>query len=194
MKKIFTIQKIALALSIVIVLNLFYNYGVFTFYKAPVFDTFCAEETRRHYGDEETCQKAGFTWRLYSEPYYERAYRGPVPPIARPIPLLKEAEDGPTGYCDTTLECRETYNQARDFYQRNVFVALVIAGALSMMLGFMITSAEAVSSGLLFGGIISILVGTMRYWSAMNDYLRFVILGIILAVLIWTGYKKLRDR
>ncbi|KKP98523.1 MAG: hypothetical protein US06_C0007G0001, partial [Parcubacteria group bacterium GW2011_GWC2_36_17] len=44
-----------------------------------------------------------------------------------------------------------------------------------------------------FAGLISFLVGTVGYWSAIQDYLRFVILGIVLAVLIYIGYKKLKD-
>ena len=46
--------------------------------------------------------------------------------------------------------------------------------------------------GLMLGGLINIVEGVIRYWSQMNEYLRFIILGILLIVLIWISYKKLK--
>ncbi|MBU2263298.1 hypothetical protein KJ750_01400, partial [Patescibacteria group bacterium] len=60
--------------------------------------------------------------------------------------------------------------------------------------GFVISQSEAVALGFSFGGILSLIIGTIRYWSGMDDYLRFIILGVALAILIWMGIKKLKDR
>jgi len=49
----------------------------------------------------------------------------------------------------------------------------------------------SVSSGLMGGGILAIIYGTMRYWSDLPDFGRFIILGITLIILIWLGYKKI---
>ena len=57
---------------------------------------------------------------------------------------------------------------------------------------FFIASFEVVSLGLSLAGILSLIIGSMRYWSAMDDYLRVVILGLALAALIYIGIKKFR--
>jgi len=45
---------------------------------------------------------------------------------------------------------------------------------------------------LLGGGVLTIIYGTIAYWSELADWARFIILGITLAILIWIGYKKLK--
>ena len=43
------------------------------------------------------------------------------------------------------------------------------------------------------GGILTIFYGTIRYWRHANDTLKFILLGIVLAVLIGVAIKKLED-
>ena len=158
-------KKFILVLGIIIVLNLFINYGVTTFYNAPKYGDFC--------GQDEF--------------------------VPREAPLMKQENgaDFDSGKYEKQLkaqkECNENYQTARDLYNRNVFVFLIITGIISIIVGFLITQAEAVSLGLSFGGLLSLIIGTIRYWSAMNDYLRFIILSIALAILIWMGIKKIKD-
>ncbi|HDH04059.1 MAG TPA: hypothetical protein ENH22_00875 [Candidatus Campbellbacteria bacterium] len=158
-------KKLILVLGIIIVLNLFFNYGIKTFYHSPKRGDFC--------GREEFV---------------------PKPPL-----LMKQESvaDFDSGKYEKQLkaqkECNENYQTARDLYNRNVFVFLIITGIISIIVGFLITQAEAVSLGLSFGGLLSLIIGTIRYWSAMNDYLRFIILSIALAILIWMGIKKIKD-
>ncbi len=168
-------------MGIIIVLNLFINYGVSTFYDAPERDVFCPKElTAEKHDTKEECESAGGFW---SENY---AY--PSSEIRAPKEEFIEE-----GWCDVYHSCQKGFEEARDFYNRNVFVILIIAGIISIIIGFLITQVEAVSLGLSFGGLISLIIGTIRYWSAMDEYLRFIILGIALAILIWIGIKKIRD-
>lgn len=157
-------KKFILVFGIIIILNLFFNYGIKTFYHKPKRADYCPEEEF----------------------------------IPKPPPLMKQ-ESGVDFDSEkykeqlkTQRECNNNYRTARDLYNRNVFVILIIAGVASIIAGFLIAQAEAVSLGLSFGGLLSLLIGALRYWSAMNDYLRFIILGVALAVLIWMGIKKIR--
>ena len=70
---------------------------------------------------------------------------------------------------------------------------LLAAGTLSLVIGMYLQNVLAVASGLLYGGLLSYVIATIRFWSNMDDYVRFVILGIVLAFLISLGIKKLRD-
>ena len=182
----YTTQKIALTLSIFIVLNLLFNYAIFAFYPSPDEDEFCGKETRQYYDNKDSCEAIGGEWVAYEQ--------GPYP---RPIKAINEFGEefiGPTEYCDAEKSCREQYDEAMSFYNRNVFIALVSFGMLSFIAGFFLIAVPAISSGLLFGGLFSIFIGNIRYWSDMSEYLRVVVLIIVLAGLIWLGYRKLKDK
>ncbi|MDP3799956.1 MAG: hypothetical protein Q8Q90_00855 [bacterium] len=179
------IKEIILALAIVVVLNLFFNYGVFTFYKEPKLENFCsAELTQKVYTEKVSCEAAGGRW-------YESSqvnYNGQIVPV-KPDPQVV----GATSWCDSTDKCRKDYDTVRNVYNRNVFIVLIVLGLVSLGLGFLVISASAVANGFLGGGLLSLIVGTIRYWSDMNEYLRFIVLGIALAMLIWLGYKKIKS-
>ena len=170
-----------------VVLNLFFNYGIYTFYKPAEFEKFCpAELNQKQYADKEACEKVGGSW-YEGKSNVLRMEGGPTP-IVSTVPTES------AGWCDATAKCREGFEVSQAVYNRNVFVVLVILGLVSLGSGFMLISAKPVANGFLGGGILSLIVGAIRYWSSMDDYLRFVILGIALAVLIWLGYKKISDR
>lgn len=176
-------------MGIIIVLNLFINYGVATFYDAPEYENFYPKElTAKKHNTKEECETAGGFW---SENQTFPRMEAPVP---SPVPVEKSKIAGePAGWCDAHHSCRQEFEEARDFYKRNVFIIWITVGIIAIVIGFLIIQAETVSLGLSFGGLISLIVGTIGYWSAMNDYLRFIILGIVLAILIWIGIKKIRD-
>ncbi len=184
------IKEIILALAIVVVLNLFFNYGVYTFYKPPQLDKFCPTElNQKAYGDKQSCEAVSGRWfENGAGPYYDN---GPVPRAITPAP---KSDKEPAGWCDATAKCRESYDSIRSVYNRNVFVVLVILGLIALALGFLVIEVGAVANGFLGGGLLSLIIGTIRYWSDMNDYLRFIILGVALAMLIWLGYKKFSSR
>lgn len=185
-----TLKKFALALSIVVVLNLFFNVGIAAFHREPKFDNFCGLESRQYYDSKESCEAVGGEWIGYAGRPFPGPARNAEPEPAR-IPKLGVEE--PREYCDAQATCRKEHQAAINLYSRNVFIALVVLGTISVALGIFFNAVSAISFGLLYGGLLSFLIGTSRYWSDMNEYLRFVILGIVLVALIWVGYRKLKD-
>lgn len=171
-------KKLALALSIAIVLNVFFNVGVATFYDEPEWGDFCGEDIWTvDYNTEAVCEEVGGLWRGDGRPY--------------PKPIAIEFET--SFYCDATYTCQMEFDDAISLYNRNVFVVLTVLGAFVVVLALYLQIPSAVLSGLMYGGVISILVGVMRYWSNMDDYLRFAVSGVILIVLIVVGIKRLKD-
>ncbi len=182
-------KKLILVLGIIIVLNLFFNYGVVTFYDEPKYDDFCKPEfSSKVYNSEEECKNTGGMWSANQVFYAEDSSKS----VPAPQPVMKDIKE-PRGWCDVQYSCRKDFESARDFYNRNVFIVLIIAGVISIVVGFMVGQSEAVSLGLSFGGLLSLIIGTIRYWSAMNDYLRFIILGVALIILVYMGIKKFRN-
>ncbi len=104
-------------------------------------------------------------------------------------PLPMEEKETYRAECDEWAN--EEFRAVEDRYETNVFIALVILGVMGLILGVLL-KLEAVSTGLLLGGLMTLLFATMRYWARLFDYARFIILGVVLVILIWIGYKKLK--
>lgn len=168
----FKLKKIALALAIIVLLNLFVYTGIRTFYKGPDRNDYCLDY-RVPLVTEQDCVNAGGQWvATPREP-------GTVKPV-------------PDGYCTDKATCFTQYEELLKPYNRNVFIIYVILGLVSLLLGFLL-KVDTVSAGLNFGAVVLLFTGTVRYWSDMQEYLRFIIVAIALAIVIWIGYKKLKS-
>ena len=184
--KLHIIKSFALAVGIIVILNLFFNIGVRTFYPPLKFETFCPETLQHKYENQTACEEIGGKWmeQFYGERYVEKSV---------PVPVPMPADQNFQSYCDPFHTCSTTYQTALELYERNVFVVLIVAGFVALGLGLQMNAVAAISSGFVWGGVISLIIGTIRYWSGMQDYLRFVILGVVLIVLVLIGYKKMKQ-
>jgi len=77
-------------------------------------------------------------------------------------------------------------------YSRVVFMVYLISGFLALVIGLALKNNKVVSFGFGVGGVANIIVGFLFYWRYLGDYIRFVAVGILLALLIWFAYKKMR--
>ncbi len=177
------LKKFGLGLAIIIVFNLFIAYGINTFYKAPEYNNFCnPERLKESLNTRQSCEAIGGLW---TENVGYGPQIAPVTPDG-----IKQIQ--PVGYCDQDYTCRKDYDSVNNIYRRNVFVIWIVAGIVSIVGSFFVTAVQMLSTSFMFGGLLALLIGTMQYWSAMQDYLRFIILGIALVFLIGVAYKKLK--
>ncbi len=158
--------------GIVIVLNLFFNYALSLAYKSPQYENFCpSSQVNVSPDNQNACVAQGGQWN--SNTYYGE---GPKPV--------------PQGYCDLQYTCRQDYEAANKSYNRNVFIVLVVLGALSVAVGNFFAANEVIASGLSLAGVLSFLIASVRYWSSANDIIRLVILAIALGLLFYVAMKK----
>jgi hypothetical protein len=168
-------KQIILSISIAIVFALFIGYGISTFYKAPKYEDFCpAELNTKSYTTQASCEKVGGQWTQST--------------YVCPSDGIKPCEPG---YCNVQYTCQKKYDATTAVYDRNVFVICLILGLSAIIVGGIFLGVESVGSGLMGGGVLTVIYGTIRYWGHAPDVLRFTILGIVLLVLVWMGYKKL---
>ncbi|PIN73671.1 hypothetical protein COV20_05615 [Candidatus Woesearchaeota archaeon CG10_big_fil_rev_8_21_14_0_10_45_16] len=139
--------------------------ALFIGYGIEVFDA-APDQPRDAFFTQEECEQAGFSWQETPK---------------------RAVEDLETGYCDTY----EKYSQEAAKHNKVVFIVSIIAGLIAIILGIVL-KMDAVSTGILAGGVLIILYGTIRYWQLASNILKFILLGIALAVLLWLGYKKLK--
>ena len=93
-------------------------------------------------------------------------------------------------YCDYEYECIKNYETANDKHKSIIFFVAVPAGLIAVTLGLFL-ALPSVSSGLMLGGVFLTIYGTSNYWDKFSDWIKVLILGIVLIILIWLGYKKL---
>lgn len=160
--------KWSLTLGIVIVLNMFFNYAISLVYKSPEYPTqpqiIPTTETK------ESCLAVGGQWNA-------NTYVAP------------DQKNTPVGYCDPDYTRRNQYEHDRKNYNRNVFIVLVVLGILSILIGVLVAT-EVISAALSWGGVLSLIIASMRYWSDAGNVLKVVILAVALAALLWVAVRK----
>jgi hypothetical protein len=163
--------------GIMIVLNLFFNYALSLAYKSPEYNNFCkVEQVNINPDNQAECVADGGQWN-------QNTYYGPV----------EAGVKQPTGYCNLQFTCGTEYETANKNYQRNVFIVLMVLGALSVLVGNMFMSNPVISSGLSLAGVLSFLVASMRYWSSADDLVRVILLAFALGLLFWIALKKFKN-
>lgn len=173
-------KQVILSIAIALVLVFFVAYSISVFYESPDYEDFCGEGEIRvpklvgESINESACLDKEGKWTA-------RDY----PCVVGDICL--------SGFCDQDFTCRQEYQDSRDVYNRDVFVVSLILGLVILVTGILL-KLESVSVGIMGGGALLIVYGTMRYWGELGKYFRLVILGAVLAALIYLGYKKFGDK
>lgn len=172
------VLKWSLIIGIVIVINLFFNYALSLVYKNPTYEAFCPNTERiiENINTAKQCVDIGGQW---NGNYY-----------GQPTALDKAV---PQGYCDQQFTCRSNYEAAQKIYDRNVFITLVILGAICVAVGSFLAGNILISIALSLAGVLSFVVASMRYWSSADDLIKVIILAIALAILIWVAMKKFKN-
>ncbi len=165
-------KHVILMILIALVFVFFVAYAIESVYPSPEYSDFCSVD-RTFVDNQADCEIDGGKW--------TDDYRG------KPVPV----ENGETGWCDIDYTCRAEYEEVKDVYERNVFLANLVFGIIAVVLSLFL-AVEAVSTGFMAGGTIMIVYGTLRYWGNLSPVLRTLFLGVALWVLIYLGYKKLK--
>jgi hypothetical protein len=163
----------AVMLGIVIALNIFFVVAASLVFPQPKYEDFCPLANRPMPQTETACTDAGGMW--------------------NPVPAEATAPKAPNGYCDLTTKCQKPYEAASEQHQMRVFVLMVGLGVLSIIVGVMPLGSAIVSTGLSYGGVLALIIGSAQYWSQAGDWLRLAIAAIALAALVYLGLKRFRD-
>jgi hypothetical protein len=175
------IKENVLALAIAVIFVFFVGVGIKTFYDLKEEYDYCNLtyniDYSRVYDTENSCTASNGKWMDISsnDPKCEGT-----------------STTCPKGYCDVGYYCREEYKLIREKHDRNVFIIAAIIGVLTIFLALFLIK-EAVKTGLMGGGLLTIIYGVIRYWNSMQNWIRFIVLGIVLIFLVWVGYKKIEE-
>ncbi len=162
---------ISIIVAIVIVMNMFFNYAVSLVFKEPVYDQYVkTTQVREVISTKDKCVAIGGQWS-------ENAY-----------PELN-GKTKVQGYCDENYTNQKNYQEARKVYEKKVFITLIVLGVLSLILaGFV--GIQVLSASFAWGGVLSFIIASIRYWSEADNLAKVIILGIALGLLVWLAVKK----
>lgn len=79
---------------------------------------------------------------------------------------------------------------AEKHFQKYLFIVAVPLGIAAIIIGS-VMAIQAVGTGLMFGGIFSLMDGYCNYWSELADSMRFFSMLAAFVVLLFIGYRKL---
>lgn len=169
-----SVIKWSLVVGIVIVTNLFLNYLISLVYTEPKYDDFCKQEqVVSAVETQDACLAVGGQWNANELNY--------------------QTEPAKKGYCDVYFTCSKKYDEVYSSYNRNVFVALVVAGVLMLAASFALVFNFILSAAFSSAGILSIIIASMRYWQDADNLLRVIILFLALLALIYFAVRKFKN-
>lgn len=115
-------------------------------------------------------------WRDYQiENYYERYKR------ATPEEKVRLEEE-------RSRLAKERREHERRF-QKHLFFVATPMGIIAIIVGS-ISAVQAIGTGLIFGGIFTLMDGYIWYWTELKDWMRFLSLLIAFIIIIFIGYRK----
>lgn len=170
------VTKWAMVFGIAIVLNLFFYYVISLTYKEPMMD-YSQGQVVEPITNKADCLAIGGQW---TDPDTRMQSPEPVPGI-KTAPVV--------GYCDPNYTKQMEYQAAHKIYDRTVFIILVVLGVISLVLGVLLGNV-ILALAFSWGGVLSIVIASMRYWSDADNIVKVLILGAALAALIWVAVKK----
>ncbi|MFH1917010.1 MAG: hypothetical protein ABIJ21_07145 [Nanoarchaeota archaeon] len=101
----------------------------------------------------------------------------------------------PTSWsCNT---CQKEYNDVQDQYRFWQFIIAAAFGLIAIIIGLFVPGEknslmEAISTGFLLGGLITLFIGTGLSFSSFYKWLRPIIILFELLLVIYIAFKKLK--
>lgn len=167
----------ALLVGIVVILNIFFSVVLALAYPAPQYDAFCPQIPITP-TSATTCDAQGGVWTDNGQP--------------KPVPTVNGATV-PSAYCDTSTKCQKPYQAALDQHALHAFIVMVSLGVVALLLGLISIGSSIVSSGLSYGGVVALVIGSTEYWGSAGNWIRLAIATAGLLVLLYIGWKRFRD-
>lgn len=175
------IFKWSLILSIIIVINLFFNVALSLVYSSPEYDEFCpVERVNKVIDNQQECLVKGGSWSEYTKP--------------RELSAPDQDLEKISGYCDQEFECRQEFQTASENFERNIFITLIVLGVITFVLSLILKSNTVVATALSLAAVLNFIIASMRYWGSAHELTKLIILAIALIALIYIAYKKFSDK
>jgi len=175
------VKNLVLGIGIFIVYLLVLNYGIEAFYPSPQYENYCTNQNYYYPGSYPIKEiSSGVNCTVAPTPQQQNVCS------SKGGNLVADTYD--TVGCPATFKCdtcNKDYNDAQKEYSKIVFIIALIAGIITLIVGYTILSVEPVGSALIASGIGALFYGSIRNWQNLSDVWRFLLLLIALILLVW---------
>jgi hypothetical protein len=197
------VKKVLMTIAIAIILAFFVGYAVNTFYKEPKYEDFCKPRLYDvQLNTQAQCEAVGGNWSIIPEEkldpsqvlatnQYLCTKQDTLNVNELILTCVTKEMQKQNGWCDPEYKCRKDYEKVLEPHNRNSFIILAIIGLIIIGVSTIKIKENVIGYGLLAGGILTLLYGTIRFWGAIPDYGRLTILGVVLVTLVIIAWKKL---
>ncbi len=162
-------KELVLAVAIMVLTIFVTFYGINTIFPKADYEDFCgARNVVKLIETETECVDAGGAW--------------------TPEERQCVTEPCPQGYCDLYSQCNADYENANKIRSQKVFYIALPLGILIITLGSFVFGLEVVGTGLIGGGIGTLIYGSGAFWPYTENWVRFLLSLLGLVILIWLIY------
>ena len=177
MKHVSSFVKWAFVVAFIIITNLFFYYTISFVAPEPKYENFC-QTPNEISTTAEMCVNQGGQWTNSQ---------------LSPKEITEAVKtNSPTGWCDPDFTCRQEFESVQSNYNKNVFIVMMVI-SVAMIVGGIIVSVEVLSLGMVWSGVLALIVGTIRFWNDASNIMKVIILGLGIAVLVWLAIKKMKE-
>lgn len=177
------LKEVSLTFGIAVLFALFVGFTIDAFYESPDYQDYCQDQ----FYDKPT-------------PIYDPKIQANCTELDNAFMRNCTRENGMVQYgydsqgcqiikgCDL---CQASFMDAEKQYNFNLLWMTAIIGIFAIIIGmYAPIEYDPVASGFIFGGVLTLMYGTMRVFGNLSKYARAAILAIELALVIWLGIKK----
>lgn len=178
----FNIKHLLVALVIAVLFTAFVQTSINAVYQSPEYDDYCDD---RDYNigprDRSECSSYEVSDELKNSCEGEVRFE------------YNDSGCRVDAYCE---DCMVEYEDANEFYSLVAFIISSILGLLAIGIGLYIPlgkkeASEWIKSGLILGGLFTILFVTIQHFGDLGRYIRPLVLLAELCLVIYLSYKKL---
>lgn len=163
------IKDVILAIAIIVLTIFVTFYGVNTVFPKANYDDYCGRDLGTKLAEDQVqCEAMNGTW------------------YPQQIQCVKEP--CPQGYCDFYTKCSTEYDQLNKSRSKYVFFLALPLGIIIILLGAFKFGMESVGAGLMGGGVGTLIYGAGAFWPYTQNWIRFLLSLLGLAILIWFVY------
>lgn len=173
-------KQVAMTIIIAVLSALFVGLLVDAVYESPKYENYCVEPFYPATPKVSEGTICDYTQSIEEKDCYKRGGSPRFDYDSKGCQIFNE--------CDY---CGKEFEEANKEYNRNVFFIVAPVGLVMIILG-VFYSVGFIGSGFMFGGILSVAYGTIRYFSDMSKIMRVIVIFIELVIVVWLGLKKLR--
>lgn len=179
------VKNLVLGIGIFIVFMFLLHNGIRAFYDSPKYEDFCKPGVFQGYYPEKSipAYPTNCTYSVQLRTQEQTCYD------QKGQPIYEYDNSGCMIGVKECNYCNKYFDDARNSYNKTVFVIALIVGIVVLLTGYLILSVEPVGSSLMASGIGAIIYGTIGNWENLGNIGRFLLLLIALVLLIWIALR-----